>query len=80
LLNWPECLSLDFPKVALEGEGEQVAVQVHVIGFHVLGGGVGPNFSVITACRQKGEGAAQPLLMVDIGGDEPGLALGFNDV
>lgn len=38
LLNWPECLSLDLPKVALEGEGEQVAVQVHVIGFHVVGG------------------------------------------
>ena len=73
LLNWPECLSIDFPKITLAGDGERVDIEVHVMGFHVVGGGVGPNLSVITACRQEGEPTIQPLLMVDIESVEPEL-------
>jgi len=79
LLNWPECLNIDFPKIALEGDAEEVSIEVHVMGFHVVGGGVGPNLSVITACRQEG-GATEPLLMVDIENVESELGFKFDRV
>ena len=74
LLSWPDCLDMDFPKISLNGTGESVRVEVHVMGFYMPGAGIGPNLPVITVCR-SGEGAGiQPLLMVDIESVEPELA------
>lgn len=66
LLNWPDCLDMEFPKLSLGGEGELLSVGVHVQGFYVPGVGIGPRLSVIVASRGSDEPIIEPLLMVDI--------------
>ncbi|TDF81472.1 hypothetical protein [Pseudomonas sp. H9] len=73
LLNWPECMLVDFPKISLGGSGETVSVEVSVMGFYIPGIGVGPRLAVITASRQESEMVIDPLLRVDIESVEPEL-------
>jgi len=73
LLNWPDCLGMDFPKISLNGAGESVSVEVHVLGFYMPGGGIGPNLPIISVCRSGGDAVTEPLLMVDIESVEPEL-------
>jgi len=73
LLNWPACLSSDFPKMTLAGKCEWVRVDVHVMGYYYMGIGTGPNFPVITAYRSEGIDTGQPLLMVDMAYATPQL-------
>lgn len=73
LLNWPECLSKNFPKIEIGGTGERLKVEISVMGFYVPNVGIGPPLSIITASREDGDTAIDPLLMVDIGAVEPRL-------
>ncbi|MND75925.1 hypothetical protein D3C80_675600 [compost metagenome] len=66
LLNWPDCLSMDFPKISLGGTGESVIVEVHVMSFYIPGVGVGPSLPIITVCRKEEDSIVEPLLMLDI--------------
>ena len=73
LLDWPNCLNLEFPKLSLQGSGDLVDINVNVMGYYISGIGIGPSLAVITACRKENPSPVNPLLTVDIESVDPEL-------
>ena len=66
LLDWPACLSEQWPKLPLSGAGEYLDLKVFIREFDPFDGTYGPPLVNIVLCRTLEEQEITPLLSMDL--------------